>query len=340
VQGSVIQVLVVDDSEPFRRIVTSFLHLRPEVQVIIEASDGPEAVRKAQELQPDLIVLDIGLPQLNGIAAAKQIRDLSPQSRILFLSQESSLAVVEEAMRLGGWGYVLKADAGRDLQPAIDAVLRGRKFLGKRFSPLRLADSMNPDDPRDPLSSLPSSAEKTCVHEVHFYSHESEFLNALAGFIGTALSDGKAAILVAKEPRRAALLPILDARGVDVAVAANDGRYIALDSAEMLASFMVDGTLDRDRFFKIAGELFIGAAKKTREEHSCVVACGECAPLLLEQGHADETIRFERLLEEAARRFGVDILCGYPLSSFDGEFAVHHFNAICAEHSGVYFRQS
>jgi CheY-like chemotaxis protein len=275
------------------------------VQVIVEASDGLEAVRKAQELQPDLIVLDIGLPQLNGIAAAKQIRDLSPQSRILFLSQESSLAVVEEAMRLGGWGYVLKADAGRDLQPAIDAVLRGRKFLGKRFSTLRLADSMNPDEPKDPLLGSPSTAEKTCVHEVHFYSEDTEFLNALASFVGTALNVGNAAVLF-----------------------------------EVLASFMVDGMPDRELFFKIAGDLFLRVAKNTRKDHSCVVACGECSPHLWEQGDAEATIRVECLFDEASRRFGVDMLCGYPLSSFNGEFAVHHFNAICAEHSVVYLGET
>jgi DNA-binding response OmpR family regulator len=310
------------------------------VQVIVEASDGVEAVRKAQELQPDLIVLDIGLPQLNGIAAAKQIRDLSPQSRILFLSQESSLAVVEEAMRLGGWGYVLKADAGRDLQPAIDAVLRGRKFLGKRFSTLRLADSMNPDEPKDPLLGSPSTAEKTCVHEVHFYSEDTEFLNALASFVGTALNEGNAAVLFAKELHRADLLRILDARGVDVSVAVREGRLITLNPVEVLASFMVDGMPDRELFFKIAGDLFLRVAKNTGKDHSCVVACGECSPHLWEQGDAEATIRVECLFDEASRRFGVDMLCGYPLSSFNGEFAVHHFNAICAEHSVVYLGET
>ncbi|MGC1450704.1 MAG: response regulator transcription factor [Candidatus Sulfotelmatobacter sp.] len=96
-----VRVLVVDDYEPFRRFVCSTLEQRPDLQIIGEVSDGLEAVQKAEELQPDLIVLDIGLPTLNGIEAARRIRKLSPESRIVVLSQEFSADVVQEALRLG-----------------------------------------------------------------------------------------------------------------------------------------------------------------------------------------------------------------------------------------------
>jgi DNA-binding NarL/FixJ family response regulator len=109
---------VVDDYEPFRRFVCSTLERRPELQVIGESSDGLEAVQKAEESQPDLIVLDIGLPTLNGIEAARRIRKLSPESEILFVSQESSADVVQEALSLGTLGYVLKAHAGSELVAA------------------------------------------------------------------------------------------------------------------------------------------------------------------------------------------------------------------------------
>ena len=101
---SSVRVLVVDDYEPFRRFVCSTLEQRPELQIVGEASDGLEAVQKAEELQPDLIVLDIGLPTLNGIEAARRIRKLSPESKILFVSQESSADVVQEALRFGRTG--------------------------------------------------------------------------------------------------------------------------------------------------------------------------------------------------------------------------------------------
>ena len=99
------------------------------MQVICEVSDGLEAVHKAEELKPDLILLDIGLPTLNGIEVARQIRKLAPDSKIVFLSQESSSEVVEEALRLGAWGYVLKTRAGSDLLPAVEAVLSGKRFV-------------------------------------------------------------------------------------------------------------------------------------------------------------------------------------------------------------------
>ena len=105
---SPIRVMVVDDFQPFRQFVCSKLEQRSGLQVVDEASDGLEAVAKAEELKPDLILLDIGLPILNGIEAARQILGLVPKTKIMFLSQESSTDIVQEAMSLGAWGYVLK----------------------------------------------------------------------------------------------------------------------------------------------------------------------------------------------------------------------------------------
>jgi len=130
------RVLVVDDFEPFRQFIRSMLQKRLELQVICEVSDGPEAVRKAEELQPDLILLDIGLPTLNGIEAARRIRKLSPESKILFVSQESSADVVQEALNLGAAGYVLKAQDGSELLAAVDAVLEGNQFVSSGLAPL------------------------------------------------------------------------------------------------------------------------------------------------------------------------------------------------------------
>ena len=101
---SLIRILIVDDFEDWRRQVHSLLQARPEWQVIAEASDGSEAVQKAEELKPDLILLDIGLPKLNGIEAARQIRQRSPSSKIIFLSQNNDLDVVQAALSTGASG--------------------------------------------------------------------------------------------------------------------------------------------------------------------------------------------------------------------------------------------
>jgi DNA-binding NarL/FixJ family response regulator len=122
-------VLVVEDVVVFRRVISSILGKRRDLQIVGEVADGLEVVRKAQELQPDLILLDIGLPVLNGIEAARQIRRLAPESKILFLGQGSSADVVQEALSFGALGYLVKADAGSDLLAAVDAVSLGKQFV-------------------------------------------------------------------------------------------------------------------------------------------------------------------------------------------------------------------
>ena len=124
-----VRVLLVDDYEPFCRVIVSRLQEQPELLAIAEASDGFEAVQKAKELQPDLILLDIGLPKLNGIEAARQIREVSPTSKILFVSECRSADIAEAALNTGAGGYVVKSDVTGDLSAAVDAVLKGERFL-------------------------------------------------------------------------------------------------------------------------------------------------------------------------------------------------------------------
>jgi DNA-binding NarL/FixJ family response regulator len=129
------KILVVEDLDRSRQFVIQSLRQRAEFQLIYEASDGLEAIERAEELKPDLIVLDIGLPKLNGIEAARKIRQLSPSSKIVFLSLNKDLEVVRTALSTGALGYVLKTDARSELLPAMDAVLQGRRYLSRRLRP-------------------------------------------------------------------------------------------------------------------------------------------------------------------------------------------------------------
>jgi DNA-binding NarL/FixJ family response regulator len=104
------------------------------LQVVSEVADGLEAVQQAEELQPDLILLDIGLPSLNGIEAARRILKLSPKSKILFVSQESSFEIVQEALRLGAHGYIHKMYMRSDLLVAMDAAIRGEHFVSSSLA--------------------------------------------------------------------------------------------------------------------------------------------------------------------------------------------------------------
>ena len=117
-----IRILVVDDYEPWRRFVCSVLQKQPDQEIVGEAADGLEAVQKAGELHPDVILLDIGLPNLNGIEVARRLGRISPNSKILFVSQESSADVVQEALSTGACGYVVKSNAN-DLLTVMNALL-------------------------------------------------------------------------------------------------------------------------------------------------------------------------------------------------------------------------
>jgi DNA-binding NarL/FixJ family response regulator len=135
------RILVVDDHESWRRFVYSTLKNHAEYRIIGEASDGIEAIQNAQELQPDLIVLDIGLPKLNGIEAARQIRKIAPTSKILFLSSDYSPDIAAEALSAGASGYVVKSDAGIELLAAVDALREGEQFVSARFASHDFSDA-------------------------------------------------------------------------------------------------------------------------------------------------------------------------------------------------------
>jgi DNA-binding NarL/FixJ family response regulator len=124
-----VRIVVVDDSESWRRSIISILAEDSELNVVGEASDGEAAVERCRELKPELVVLDVGLPTLNGLEAAKQIREVSPDTKILFMSANRSHELIGEALRMGAAGYVLKSNAGRELLKAVRSAVRGKDYL-------------------------------------------------------------------------------------------------------------------------------------------------------------------------------------------------------------------
>jgi DNA-binding NarL/FixJ family response regulator len=133
---SLVRVLVVDDFEGWRQMVCQVFEGSPDLLVVCLVSDGLEAVRQARELQPDLIILDVDLPSLNGIDAARLIHGLCPTTKILFLSLNSDLDVVRAALGSGGHGYVLKTDALSELLVGARTVVAGRQFVSSGLATL------------------------------------------------------------------------------------------------------------------------------------------------------------------------------------------------------------
>jgi CheY-like chemotaxis protein len=259
---------------------------------------------------------------LNGIEAARRIRQLSPNSKIIFLSQNNDLDMVRAALNTGARGYVRKTDVKRELLPAVDAVLRGKQFVSSSLKGRDFADA--------------SVKKATHRHEVQFYSDDALLLDTFARFIAVALKSGRAAIVVITESHRDGLVSRLKVQGIDVDSITRQGTYIQLDVNKTLSTFMVNDMPDSTRFFPFVGSLIEAAAKAARQLHHGVVACGECSPFLLADGKAEAAIRVEQLWDEVGKTFGMDILCGYALTNFHGEEDEHVFQDICAEHSAVY----
>src|SRR5882724_5327319 len=317
-----IRILIADDYEGWRRQVRLLFQARPEWQVIDEALDGSEAVQKAEELKPDLVLLDIGLPKLNGIEAALRIRQLSPSSKIIFLSLHTSLDVVQAALSTGARGYVCKTDAQSELLLAVDAVFRGKQFVSSSIEGYEFTHTSGKEAPHR--------------HEVLFYSNDTVLLDGFTRFIAAALKACNAAIVLATKSHQESLLQRLKAEGVDTDSALQQGTYISLDAADALSTIMVHDMPDAVRFLGGIGGSIDAGANAAKSERPQVVMFGEAVALLQAEGKADAAIRFEQLGNDLGKTHKVDILCAYPLSSFHGEEDKHIFQSICAEHSAVY----
>ena len=129
-----VRILVADDHQVVRTGLRALLESKTGWQVCAEASNGREAVEKASQLKPDVAVLDIGMPLLNGVEATRQIRKLSPQTEILILTMHDSEQLIQEVLGAGAHGYILKDDADRNLVAAVDALRRHKPYLSPRVS--------------------------------------------------------------------------------------------------------------------------------------------------------------------------------------------------------------
>ena len=320
----IVRILVVDDYQFWRFKISLILQARPELQVIAEVSDGSEAVRKAEELRPDLILMDISMPQLNGIDAARQIRRKSPNSKIIFLSAENAPEIVQVALSTGAHGYVCKAHAQRELLPAIDAALP--------------AEISVPGTSSGQPASQVRASNVPRRHEVQFYAKEGVLLDRLVPFIKASLQNGGVILMLARESHWTRASRRLRREGVDIDAAIKQRRCVVLDIREVLSNLLVNGTLDPSRFFNFANRLLKEAGKKGNSQNPRIAVYGELVSLLCEEGKPEAAIALERLWNTMAMTHDFDILCGYSQEDFQGEGRELNYLAVCAEHSAVHAR--
>ena len=146
---SVLRILIADDHEVARQGIRSLLESHAEWEVCGEARDGREAVEYASKLKPDVLLLDIGMPNLNGLDAARQILATTPEARILILTVHDSEQVVREVLAAGARGFLLKSDAGRDLLAAVEALQHRRTFFTSSVAQMMLDGYLRPEDEGD-----------------------------------------------------------------------------------------------------------------------------------------------------------------------------------------------
>ena len=146
---SALRILIADDHEVARKGIRSLLESHAEWEVCAEAQDGREAVEYASRLKPDVLLLDIGMPNLNGLDAARQILATMPEARILILTVHDSEQVVREVLAAGARGFLLKSDAGRDLLAAVEALQHRRTFFTSSVAQMMLDGYLRPEDDGD-----------------------------------------------------------------------------------------------------------------------------------------------------------------------------------------------
>jgi len=321
------RVLVVEDHDWWRRYISSALARASQWEVVGVVADGIEAVEKARDLKPDVILLDVGLPSLDGIQAARRILAHDPSSRILFVTEQQSLDIADVAVATGARGYVVKSDAERELLPAMNAVVEGERFISAKLAG-RPFETTN--DGR--------VARENRFHEAGFYADESMLLDDYVTFAESALNAGNGFVMVVTSSRRDAIYQRLQARGIDIERLIKERRCLWRDVPAALSSLLVDGRIDEARFWKAASALIMEAARGSKRVSARVSICGDGAATLLQEGPADVAIRFEQLWDDVARTYNVDIFCPHSAHGLRCDDESPVFRDLCAAHSAVHLR--
>jgi DNA-binding NarL/FixJ family response regulator len=349
-----LRILIVDDHEVVRRGVRSLLSARAEWSVCGEAEDGLEAIEKAKRLQPDIVLMDITMPRMDGVQATKVIRQEVPEAEVILISQNDPSVGRTQAADADARDFVAKIDLSRDLLSTIERVVgqRNPNMMSNRRGGERVAlfdvlpaspstseepaleqkigGRMSQDIQNEPWCGLLDAAAPR-DHIVQLYQDEKFLSRAVCRFAVSAINHGEGVILVPTSAHWNALRPRLEAEGVDVQTAQSCGQLTVVDADKLLPEFMRNAMPDAPLFLGLAGETIAqarGGARFTK-----VRWWGEMVNVLWERGDVAASMGLEDLFHKLAHDRDIAIFCSFLMDNFDGDVHARMLPRLGQNHS-------
>jgi CheY-like chemotaxis protein len=319
---SSVEILIVDDQARFRRMVRSLIESQPEYRVCGEAGDGIEAVEKVHQLHPDLVLMDINMPRMNGLEATRIIRRESPDCNVIIVTQNDATVAREQARGVDANGFVTKSDLIRDLLPEM-----GRVVMENNGS---LDETRNAAANGEPWCGLLTGAAPR-DHIVQLYQ-DQQFLNrAVCRFAAAAIANGEGVILVPTIAHWDAFRPRLESEGVDVQAAEKRGQLTIVDADNLLPTFMRDGMPDSPVFMGLAANVVSQARGEGR--YPKVRWWGEMVNILWERGDVAASMNLEDLFDQLAHEQDISIFCSFSMDNFNGDVHARMLPRLSENHS-------
>lgn len=335
---SFVEILIADDSALFRRTIRSFIESQPDFRVCGEAGDGFEAIEKARQLRPDIVLMDINMPRMNGLAATRIIRHEIPDCNVIIVTQNDARIAREQARSVDAKGVVTKSDLTRDLIPTMGAVaMENNSSLGQPRNErgviadryLAGADGDATGEAEPWCGLLASAAPRD--HIVQLYQ-DQQFLNrAVCRFAAAAIANGEGVILVPTIAHWDAFRPRLEGEGVDVKAAESRGQLTIVDADNLLPTFMRDGMPDSPVFLGLAANVISQARGDGR--YPKVRWWGEMVNLLWERGDVASSMHLEDSFNQLAHDQDIAIFCSFLMDNFNGDVHARMLPRLGENHS-------
>ena len=331
-----VEVLIADDHDGLRRAIRSVIESEPAYRVCGEARDGVDAVDKARQLRPDIVLMDVNMPRMDGLQATAIIQREFADCTVIVVTQNETTIAREQARIAGADGFVANSDLSRDLFSTMRRVAmenNSRPNLKKSERVKRdgkTGSAHGVANEGEPWSGLLVSAAPS-DHIVQLYQ-DQEFLNrAVCRFAAAAITNGEGVILVPTVAHWDAFRPRLESEGVDVKAAEKRGQLTVVDADNLLPTFMRGGMPDSPVFLGLAQNVVSKARGDGR--YPKVRWWGEMVNILWERGDVAASMALEDQFDQLAHEQDIAIFCSFLMDNFDGDVHARMLPRLGENHS-------